>query len=39
LREDAVLDPDWENGIPQFAKNPGDPLKNNVFFGGNLFKL
>lgn len=37
LREDAVLDPDWENGIPQFAKNPGDPLKNNVFFGGNLW--
>ncbi len=37
LREDAVLDPDWENGVPQFAKKPGDPLKNNVFFGGNLW--
>ena len=37
LRDDAVLDPDWENGVPQFAKKNGDPLKNNVFFGGNLW--
>ena len=37
LRPDAVLDPDWENGIPQFAKKNGDPLRNNVFFGGNLW--
>ena len=37
LRADAVLDPDWENGIPQYPKKPGDPLKNNVFFGGNLW--
>lgn len=37
LRADAELNPDWENGIPQFAKKPGDPLKNNVFFGGNLW--
>lgn len=37
LRDDAVLETDWENGIPQFAKKNGDPLKNNVFFGGNLW--
>ena len=37
LRRDAVLNPDWESGVPQFAKKPGDPLKNNVFFGGNLW--
>ncbi len=36
-RRDAILNPDWENGIPQFAKKPGDPLSNNVFFGGNLW--
>ena len=37
LRDDAVLNPDWEKGIPQYAEKPGDPLKNNVFFGGNLW--
>ncbi len=36
-RRDAILNPDWESGIPQFAKKPGDPLSNNVFFGGNLW--
>ena len=39
LRADAILDEDWENGIPQFPKKPGDPLKNNVFFGGNLWGI
>lgn len=37
LREDAILDPDWQNGIPQYAKKNGDALRNNVFFGGNLW--
>ncbi len=37
VREDAVIDPDWENGIPQFAPYPGAPVSNNVFFGGNLW--
>lgn len=36
-REDAVLNPDWENGIPQFAPYAGAPLANNEFFGGNLW--
>ena len=30
------LEPDWEHGIPQFAEKPGDPLANDLFFGGNL---
>ncbi len=34
---DAVIDPDWANGVPQYARKPGDPLSNNVFFGGNLW--
>ncbi len=34
---EAVIDPDWANGIPQYARKPGDPLSNNVFFGGNLW--
>ena len=37
LRDGAVMNEDWETGIPQFAAKPGDPLSNNVFFGGNLW--
>lgn len=36
LREDAELNDDWENGIPQYGEYPGAFVKNNVFFGGNL---
>lgn len=32
----AEMNPDWENGIPQYPAYPGAPLKNNMFFGGNL---
>lgn len=37
VKEGAVLNEDWETGIPQFAPYPGAPLKNNMFFGGNLY--
>ncbi len=37
LREDSVLDPDWENGIPQYGPYPGADVANNVFFGGDLW--
>lgn len=37
LRDDAKLDSDWDNGIPQFAEKAGDAVSNNVFFGGNLW--
>ena len=33
----AILNPDWENGIPQYPNYPGAPLANNMFFGGNLW--
>lgn len=36
VREDAILNPDWENGMPQYPAYPGAPLANNMFFGGNL---
>ncbi|MBE6547266.1 MAG: glycoside hydrolase family 13 protein [Ruminococcaceae bacterium] len=39
VREDAILNKDWENGIPQFALKVGDPLKNNMFFGGTLWGI
>ena len=34
---DAVINPDWVNGIPQYPKKNGDEIANNVFFGGNLW--
>ncbi len=37
LREGAILNPDWERGIPQFAPYRGAPLANNMFFGGTLW--
>ena len=37
LRRGATLNEDWEGGIPQYAKKVGDPLSNDVFFGGNLW--
>ncbi len=37
MREDACIDEDWENGIPQYPENRGGKLSNNVFFGGNLW--
>ena len=36
-KTDAVINHDWENGIPQYAKVQGAHLENNEFFGGNLF--
>lgn len=38
-RDDAVMNHDWERGIPQFAANVGDPVKNNEFFGGTLWGI
>ncbi len=35
-REDAEMNEDWENGIPEYGEYPGAFVKNNVFFGGNL---
>ena len=33
----AILNPDWENGIPQYGPYPGAPCENHEFFGGNLW--
>ena len=35
--KDAEINPDWQNGIPQYPRKNGDPIANNVFFGGNLW--
>ncbi len=39
LREDAELNDNWENGIPQYAPYPGAHLENNEFFGGTLWGI
>ena len=39
VKPGAVLNPDWENGVPEFAEKPGDPLENNMFFGGSLYGI
>ncbi len=36
VREDAIFNPDWENGCPQFAEYRGGFVANNMFFGGTL---
>lgn len=35
-RADAVMNDDWQNGIPQYAERRGAFVANNMFFGGNL---
>ena len=37
LKDGAILNDDWDNGIPQFAEYPGAHLENNMFFGGDLW--
>ena len=37
IKKSSVLNEDWENGIPEYAKKNGDFLKNNTVFGGDLY--
>ena len=36
VRVDAIMNSDWENYMPQYAKYPGGEVANNMFFGGTL---
>lgn len=36
-KKDAVINYDWDNGIPMYPPYRGAPLKNNEFFGGDLW--
>ena len=38
-RYDAVMNEDWENGIPEYGAYPGAKLPNNTFFGGTLWGI
>ena len=37
VRDDCKINQDWYEGIPEFAEKNGDPLENNMFFGGTLW--
>ncbi len=39
VKAGAVLDENWEGGIPQFGAYPGAEVSNNVFFGGDLWGI
>ena len=39
VKENSILNPDWDEGTPQFAPHPGDDLKNNMVFGGDLYGI
>ncbi len=39
VKDGAILNEDWEHGIPQFAEYPGGEVKNNMFFGGDLYGI
>ncbi len=38
-RGDIVFNEDWDNGVMQFVEKQGEPLANNMFFGGNLWGI
>ena len=38
-RDDAELENDWYEGMPEYAKIPGGKIKNNRFFGGTLWGI
>ncbi len=35
----AIMNDDWDNGIPQFAEYPGAYVANDMFFGGDLWGI
>lgn len=39
VKKGAVLNEDWDNGIPQYGEYPGADVSNNVFFGGDLYGI
>lgn len=39
VRDGGILNTDWENGIPQYPVKRGADLKNNEFFGGDLYGI
>ncbi len=38
-KKGAVINYDWDNGIPMYPPYRGAPLKNNEFFGGDIWGI
>lgn len=38
-KDGAIINNDWNNGIPQYASVPGGYVENNMFFGGDLYGI
>ncbi len=36
-RDDVIMNDNWHNGVMQYVEKQGEPLANNMFFGGNLW--
>lgn len=39
VSQTAVINHDWDNGIPQYGEYPGAFVENNMFFGGTLYGI
>lgn len=39
VKDGAVFNPDWDGAVPMYAAYRGAPLKNNEFFGGDLWGI
>ncbi len=39
VREDAVNENDWNAPVSQYGEEPGDFVKNDLFFGGDLYGI
>lgn len=37
VRDDAVMNDDWYDGVPEYPEYPGGFVRNNMFFGGTLW--
>lgn len=37
IKGTAIINPDWDEGLPQYAAVPGGFIANNMFFGGTLW--
>ncbi|MBQ3040980.1 MAG: glycoside hydrolase family 13 protein [Clostridia bacterium] len=38
-KQNAIINEDWYNGIPQYPEYPGADVENNMFFGGDLYGI
>lgn len=39
LKYGATIVSDWSDGVPEYPEYPGAPLKNNTYYGGDLWGI